>query len=745
MEFLKKAFTWIADLSSKLPKADFKIFFIAVAAIIFGVGIIFAFTYLGSKNFKLIKASKNIQKYLEGVDGIDDDNVSDFTARCFSAKAPQPLRDAWVQYLGVRFGYPSDIVSDKNVYDKIVKKNKDFLPATYLCTSLLLLAICVFWGYGVLDKIYIGTVQLVCLAITGLMFLFLILISRAQTKQCLEAFENMQEDLDAKVNLQVEKNYSTDSSPLAELAGMVEEIIARNTSKAIEIDEEQIPKEPTPIEALIQQEENGTVGTEPAVAPAEPVAASADTVATPAEPAAENTESVSPQEQTNGETPVAAVAENASQETVAQEQPVAQEPVAQTPTEENTAQETVVQDVQPPQQTENGQNEQPSESDNDDEFISDVSLEEVNVEGEQPQTTDDVQESETQADDSDDEIQIQLDEIGGIDENSDSETPVVNDEEVVEEENTESVDNVDESDDLGLSESVEEVESDERSFDEHESDNESGYDESYDENESVDESTDDVDEFDSQNDDEYSDEESRAENTDEEQSAEALDDQTDDDEDESSVDDEFSIERYLGTENSLEQSQNGDVDETVENDSTESQDVDVEYTDSDDTVEQFAETADDEPSIDEQIEPQEEPFDDAEEPVNDNDEEPAEYDESTDEESVESDDEASDDEYADDACDDENDAEEQNEDENTEPEVVYVVDGDEDEEEMVKPAKLVKLPNLVDYMLSKNLPKAMKLQIAGMLISTYKKFENSKQDRQIVVQCLTKVMRDLQK
>lgn len=696
MEFLKKAFTWIADLSSKLPKADFKIFFIAVAAIIFGVGIIFAFTYLGSKNFKLIKASKNIQKYLEGVDGIDDDNVSDFTARCFSAKAPQPLRDAWVQYLGVRFGYPSDIVSDKNVYDKIVKKNKDFLPAIYLCTSLLLLAICVFWGYGVLDKIYIGTVQLVCLAITGLMFLFLILISRAQTKQCLEAFENMQEDLDAKVNLQVEKNYSTDSSPLAELAGMVEEIIARNTSKAIEIDEEQVSKEPTPIEALIQQEENGTVGTEPAVALAEPVTTSTDTVATPAEPATENAESVLPQEQTNGETPVSAVAENAPQENVAQEQPVAQEPVAQTPTEENTAQETVVQDVQPPQQTEDELNEQPSESDNDNEFISDVSLEEVNVEDEQPQTTDDGQESETQADDSDDEIQNQLDEIGGIDENSDSETPVVNDEEVFAEENTESVDSVDESDE----------------------------------------------EFDSQNDVEYSDEEYRAENTDEEQSAEALDDQADDDENESSVDDEFSIERYLGTENSLEQSQNSDVDETVENDSTKSQDVDDEYTDSDDTVERSAETADDEPPIDE---PQEEPFDDAEEPANDNDEEPAEYDESSDEESVENDDEASDDEYTDDARDDENDAEEQDEDENTEPEVVYVVDGDEDEEEVVKPAKLVKLPNLVDYMLSKNLPKAMKLQIAGMLISTYKKFENSKQDRQIVVQCLTKVMRDLQK
>ena len=83
--------------------------------------------------------------------------------------------------------------------------------------------------------------------------------------------------------------------------------------------------------------------------------------------------------------------------------------------------------------------------------------------------------------------------------------------------------------------------------------------------------------------------------------------------------------------------------------------------------------------------------------------------------------------------------------EDEEPEVVYVVEGDdEDDDEHVKPAKLVKLPNLVDYMLSKNMPKAMKIQIATMLIGTYNKFKDSKEDRKIVVSCLSKVMRDLQ-
>ena len=81
--------------------------------------------------------------------------------------------------------------------------------------------------------------------------------------------------------------------------------------------------------------------------------------------------------------------------------------------------------------------------------------------------------------------------------------------------------------------------------------------------------------------------------------------------------------------------------------------------------------------------------------------------------------------------------------EDEEPEVVYVVD-DEDEEENAKPAKLVKLTNLVDYMLSKNMPRQMKIQIATMLIGTYNKFKDSKEDRKIVISCLGKVMRDLQ-
>lgn len=549
VEFFEKAFNWLADVSSKLPKIDFQIFFIATVAVLFGLGIVFAFTYLGSKVFKLIKASKKIQKYLEGVDTVDDDNVSDFTAHCFSSKAPQALRDSWVQYLGVRFGYPSDIVSDKNVYDKTVKKNKDYRAGIYLCVSLVLLAIFAFWGYGTLDKTGIGTAQFIGLAVIGLMYLFLILINRAQNKRCLEAFDAMQEDLDAKVNLQVEKNYATDSSPLSELAGMVEEIIARNTSKAIDVDEEQeTVQEPTPIEALIEQEEQSE-----SVAKETPVEETENEVeaeeAQKLEPAEETVEAIEPQTEEVEET-----------EPIREEESVEESAEAEEAQEETEAEENV--------------EEQPLEEVVEEKQPLDEEQETLEQTQEQPiEETEEVQEDETATED------VQ-------------EGPVEEDKEATEEES--------------------------------------------DENQDI-------------------------------------------------------------------------AEQLVEEPAEETQEAE----EADEQVEEVSEESDEEQA------PTDEESTDGVEEV---------------EEAEESEDEAEEDETAN----------EEGESEENEPEVVYVVDGEEEDDEVVKPAKLVKLPNLVDYMLSKNMPKAMKIQIAGMLIGTYKKFENSKEDRKIVVQCLTKVMRDLQ-
>ena len=255
MEFLAKVFTWIANISSKLPHVELQAYFIAVLAVIAGVGLVIALTYVGSKAYKLKAACKKIIKYLASVDSIDDDNVGDFTAECFSVKAPQSLRDRWVEYLGVRFGYPSDILNEKNVYEREVKKIKDTRANLYIGIALILIGIFAFWGFGTLDAIEMSVIHCAGLLLAAVVYLVLVFLNRKQIKSTREAFYEMQDDLDAKVALQVEKNFATDSSPLAELAAMVDEIIARNTGKEINLDEEE-ETEATPIENLIDEMES---------------------------------------------------------------------------------------------------------------------------------------------------------------------------------------------------------------------------------------------------------------------------------------------------------------------------------------------------------------------------------------------------------------------------------------------------------------------------------------------------------
>lgn len=542
MEFFEKAFNWLAELSSKMPAIDFKTYFIVVVAVIVGIGVIVALTYFGSRARKLIGASKKIEKYLANVDQVDDDNVSDFTAHCFSSKAPQPLRDSWVQYLGVRFGYPSDVVSDGNVYEKVVKKNKDYRSGIYLAIALLVLGFFAFWGFGTLTANEMGVIHFVGLVAIAVVFLVLVIINRKQSKKCLEVFEDMQEDLDAKVNLQVESNYATDSSPLAELSGMVEEIIARNTAKAVGAEQE-YALEQTPIEALIEEktEEEKSAQIEEESA----------------------TETLDEEDGTVEQTIDELIA---SEPQGADEEPVQVEEQADEQTDE-VADEEPVEDTDETVEEEPVQDEETEETEEAEEPVIDEQVEEEPVAEESVEEP--AEESEPVAD---------------------TETEAV--EETVEESEEQ------ESEESPVEESTEEVKEQET--------------------ESVDEAT----------------------------------DESESEQEEIAKDEDV---KTAETEDPVDDVENEDAEETNENEDGE---------------------------------------------------------------------------------------ETQSEDE--EPEVVYVVDGDEDDDEHVKPAKLVKLPNLVDYMLSKNMPRAMKIQIATMLIGTYKKFENSKEDRKIVVGCLAKVMRDLQ-
>ena len=612
MEFFKKAFAWLAEVSQKLPKVDTNLFFIVVLAVIAGLGVVIAFTLLGSRARKLFLSSRKIRKYLANVDAVDDDNVSDFTAHCFSKKTPQALRDAWVQYLGVRFGYPSDIVSDSAVYDKLVKKNNDVRSGVFLGVSLVLLALFSFWGYGILSAPEMGTVHLVALLLIGALYLVLVILCRKQNQRCFETFEAMQEDLDAKVNLQIESNYATDSSPLQELNSMVEEIIARNTAKAVDIDDD---NGQTPIEALIEQKMLEQDELDEIQQDDED--SSAQTEEQVLEPVEEATQDEQDEQDSD---------EQIGINDILQEQEASDEEQNVEESAQDISDETV----------ESEEKENAEETDAQSEQAANESLEEVPTEDED--TTEEV---------SDEEIHIE-------DDNQIEEEPQAED--VAEEPQTE--DDVEESQD------------------------EQGYVEAQ---ESSGESDEQI-------------EEQQEEVEDEQNVKDENQEQNDFESEDESTEDEESVEENPQADESddnLEQEQSEEVVEEEEN----SEEVASEQEQDEEDNSEQDETFDDEKREDEVGEETEESE------ANEDHEEP--------------------------------DAEK-------EPEVVYVVDGDEDEEEHVKPAKLVKLPNLVDYMLSKNMPKAMKIQIATMLIGTYNKFKDSKEDRKIVVQCLTKVMRDLQ-
>lgn len=576
MEFFEEAFHWLAGVSEKLPVVDIKMFFIVVLSVISGIGVITAFTLLGSHARKLYVSSKKIRKYLANVDAVDDDNVSDFTAHCFSKKTPQQLRDAWVQYLGVRFGYPSDIVSDSAVYDKFVKKNKDVRSGVFLAISLILLGLFAFWGYGTLQDAKMGVVHLAALVLIGVIYLVLVILARKQNQRCLETFEAMQEDLDAKVNLQIESNYATDSSPLQELNALVEEIIARNTAKAVDIAE----NEQTPIEALIEQKMKEQSGTE------EDEQESIDEIL------------------------------NAQEEEVEE---IAQEESDQTQNEieegdQEAAEQQHIDELLQEQEEEVEQ--KAEEEDEQTEQVLDEQLEEEVVE---PQEA--VEEQEEIVPENEEEQIDEQEETAAVEESEQSEPAEQEESEEQEPVEEESVQEDEQVEDQAQEETVEE----------------------------------------------------QAEETEEPQIEEA-------DEDNSDVEEENTA--------SEETEASEDVDDIEEGEQTEEA-VEESTTDS-------AEEENVEDSAEEDVASKEEQSEDESE-------------------------------------------------EDEEPEVVYVVEGDdEDDDEHVKPAKLVKLPNLVDYMLSKNMPKAMKIQIATMLIGTYNKFKDSKEDRKIVVSCLSKVMRDLQ-
>ena len=271
MEVLQQIFDGLSSLATKLPAIDVKaIFIIAVGAIAL-VGIIAGLTFLSSSACKMKRACQAIIKYLAKVDEVNDDNAEEFTSTCFGKKVPTALRDSWVEYLGVRFGYPSEIISESRVFDKEVKKVTNIRANIFIAIALIVTGVLAFWSLGTETFQTMGTILGIGLILAAVIYLILAIVARKEFAKAREAFYEMQDEIDAKVDFHVQKSFSTDASPLAEMTSLIDEIIARNTSKVVEMPTEEAPEEPEEAPAEETPEEV-TAEEEPQEAPQEEVA-----------------------------------------------------------------------------------------------------------------------------------------------------------------------------------------------------------------------------------------------------------------------------------------------------------------------------------------------------------------------------------------------------------------------------------------------------------------------------------------
>lgn len=238
MSFFNTVFGWLVDVSEKLPPIDIATFYIVVVVALAVVAVIIGLTFFASHAQKMRRACRRILSALEDEDVINDDNVAQFTSECFGAKAPDSLRETWLSYLGVRFGYPSETVSESEVFDKEVKRPDSIRANVFIAVALILTALFSFWGLGSMGTAEIGVVLCLGLLVSAVGYLVLWIVARRQYASARKTFEDMQDELDTKVNLQVERDYATDASPLLQVAAIMDGIIAKNTAKPAPTPEE---------------------------------------------------------------------------------------------------------------------------------------------------------------------------------------------------------------------------------------------------------------------------------------------------------------------------------------------------------------------------------------------------------------------------------------------------------------------------------------------------------------------------
>ena len=255
MSFFNSIFDGLTELSQKLPEINIQTFYIIVFVALGAVAAIIGLTFFAAAAYKMRRACSKVLSYLENEDVIGDDNAAGFTSACFGAKAPAAMREAWVSYLGVRFGYPSEVM-DSSVFDKEVKHPDSVRANVYISVALILTALFTFWGLGAMGTAEVGVVLCLGLLIAAVGYLVLWLVARSEYKTAAKKYAAMQDALDAKVNLSVERDYATDASPLLQVAAIMDGIVARNTARPAPTEEE--------VAALVKEREAETAQQEPA-------------------------------------------------------------------------------------------------------------------------------------------------------------------------------------------------------------------------------------------------------------------------------------------------------------------------------------------------------------------------------------------------------------------------------------------------------------------------------------------------
>ena len=323
MEFFEKIFDSITELSAKLPAIDLKAIFIIALAAIGAIGIIIGLTYLGSATSKIKRASASIRKYLAGVNEVNEDNVDDFTAKCFGKKNPVALNESWAEYVGIRYGFPSEIISESRVFDKAVKKVSYARANIFIAIALIVNAVLAFWGFGCLTGAEIGVTIGLGLLLSAIIYLVLVVVARKEFTKARDSFYEMQDDLDAKIDFHVEKSYSADTSPLVEMSAIIDDIIDRNSSKEVEMPtEEECEAEVVEEECVEEAEEVAEeIAEEAEVTPIEELA-SEDVIEEPVEEPVE--EAVEEAVEESVEEPIEEIAE----ESIIEDEPAEEEVAA---------------------------------------------------------------------------------------------------------------------------------------------------------------------------------------------------------------------------------------------------------------------------------------------------------------------------------------------------------------------------------------------------------------------------------